>query len=176
VFSALTPEQREARIKVYQGERPLASQNVLLGEFLFSSLTPENPGSPPRVTVQFDMDVNGILNVRAVDRGSGRAAGITVKASRQRLTQAEIQSAKTSLPVAHHAVNLPDELLREAEALLARAQSIGAENPDNDELADAIDDVLLAMEVDDPESVREAVDSLADVLYELDEEVGDDTD
>jgi molecular chaperone DnaK len=174
VFSALTPMQREAKISVFQGESTIASQNALLGEFLFSNLTPEEDGEPPHVTVDFDIDVNGILNVKATDRGSGRAAGITVKASRQRLTQAEIQSAQITLPVAHHGANLPDGLIREADAMLARAQAVLSQQPDNEELEEAIEEVTFALEDDDEASVQEAVDNLADVLYELDEESGDD--
>lgn len=170
VFAALTPTQREAKISVYQGESMVASQNALLGEFLFSNLTPEEAGEPPRVTVDFDIDVNGMLNVRATDRGSGRAAGITVKASRQRLTQAEIQSAQITLPVAHHSANLPDDLIRETEAMLARAHAINAQQPDNEELVEAIEEVTWALEEDDELPLREAVDNLADVLYELDED------
>jgi molecular chaperone DnaK len=173
VFTTLWPDQRQAEIKVYQGESLVASQNTLLGEFLFSDLTPEKPGELPRVTVEFDIDVNGILNVHATDRGSGRAAGITVKASRQRLTQSEIQSAQITLPMAHHTANLPDDLLREIETLLARAQSIAAQRPDLPDLSEAIEDMLLALEDDDPEVARDALDNLTDILYDLDDEGGD---
>lgn len=160
---------------MYQGESLVASQNVLLGEFMFSNLTPEKPDTPPRVTVEFDIDVNGMLKVQAIDRGSGKAAGITVKASRQRLTQTEIQSAQTTLPIAHHSTNLPDDLIREAEALLAHAQSIAAQQPEHEQLADAIEDLLAALEDDDPEIAQEAIDNLADVLYELDEDDNDES-
>jgi molecular chaperone DnaK len=169
VFTTLTPDQHEAEIKVYQGESLVASQNTLLGEFMFSDLTPEKPGQPPRVTVEFDIDVNGILNVRATDRGSGRDAGITVKASRQRLTQTEIQSAQSSLPLARHAANLPEDLVREAEALLARTETVAVEPSDREALEEAVGEVMAALEGDDPDVAREALDNLADVLYELDD-------
>ena len=73
VFMAIFPNQTAINVKVYQGESPIASQNTLLGEFLFDNLEQEEEGQPPRITVQFDLDVNGILNVSAVDRGSGAA-------------------------------------------------------------------------------------------------------
>ncbi len=71
-FSALTPDQHSAKVQVYQGENPVASQNTLLGEFLFENMIPETPNMPPRVTVEFDLDVNGILNVKVIDRGSAK--------------------------------------------------------------------------------------------------------
>jgi molecular chaperone DnaK len=166
VFSALTPVQRTAEIEVYQGESPIASQNVLLGKFLFENLVPEQPGLPPRVTVEFDIDVNGILNVRAVDRGSKRKAGITVKASRQRLSQAEIQSARLALPDIVDQVHLPAELLREAEVLLTRAEGL-ADPPENETLDDAIDAVEAALADSDEALLREALEALTDLLYDL---------
>ena len=86
VFSALYPDQTAIEVKVYQGENTIASQNTLLGEFLFDDLEPEIAGLPPSITVQFDLDVNGILNVTAVDRGSGQAKQTTLRAAHTRLS------------------------------------------------------------------------------------------
>jgi molecular chaperone DnaK len=97
VYSALTPSQTAIQLKIYQGEEPIASHNTLLGEFLFDQLRPESPGQPPRITVQFDFDVNGILHVSAVDRGSGKQANSSVKATKTRLSASEITSARTNL-------------------------------------------------------------------------------
>ncbi|HFD39589.1 MAG TPA: hypothetical protein ENJ31_07055, partial [Anaerolineae bacterium] len=78
VYSTLRPDQDKVELKIYQGEEPIASKNTLLGEFTFSGLKPEREGELARVQVQFNLDVNGILHVKAYDRGSGQEAGITV--------------------------------------------------------------------------------------------------
>ncbi|MBN2045111.1 MAG: Hsp70 family protein, partial [Anaerolineales bacterium] len=93
-FYTVYPEQDTIRIEVYQGEYPVASDNTPLGEFLITGLEPEKPGNPSAVTVQFDFDVNGLLKVTARDRKTGRQEAITVEASRARLSEAEILSAK----------------------------------------------------------------------------------
>src|SRR5262245_26001775 len=85
IYSALHPDQRAIEIKIYQGEQPIASQNTLLGEFMFEDLRPEAAGRPPRITVQFDFDVDGIVHVAAVDRGSGKQARASVRAAHIRL-------------------------------------------------------------------------------------------
>ena len=117
VYSALYPEQTSINIKVYQGENPRASRNTLLGEFLFEDLKPEKPGQPPRVTVQFDFDVDGIMHVSAQDRGSGKQTRTTVKAARTRISPAEMESARTALAELEFAdtTDLEDELEMDAD-------------------------------------------------------------
>src|ERR671934_275844 len=97
VYSALTPSQTAIQLKIYQGEHHVASRNTLLGEFLFDDLRPEVAGQPPRITVQFDFDVDGIVHVSAVDRGSGKQARTTVTAARVHLSPAEIASTRAEL-------------------------------------------------------------------------------
>src|SRR5205823_6057353 len=97
VYSALTPQQTAIALKVYQGEHATASHNTLLGEFLFEGLRPEAAGQPPRITVQFDFDVDGILHVDATDRGSGKQARISAKAARTRLSPADIARTRAEL-------------------------------------------------------------------------------
>ncbi len=97
VYSALYPDQKSIKIKIYQGEQPKASRNTLLGDFLFEDLKPEKGGQPPRVTVEFSFDIDGILHVRAVDRGSGKEARSTVKAAHTQLAASEIESARNQL-------------------------------------------------------------------------------
>ncbi len=171
VFSALTPDQHKAQIEVYQGESLIASQNTLLGEFMFENMKPEKPGQLARVTVEFDIDVNGILSVNVIDRGSGKTDGITVKASRQRLSQAEIQSAQLELPDDFLSINpaLPRELVGEAEAALARADAL-EDQEDNDTLAEATLDIEEALEGDDEDALRAAIEVLTDLLFDLDED------
>jgi molecular chaperone DnaK len=169
VFQTLHPGQTSAEIEVYQGESPIASQNALLGKFLFENLVPESPGVPARVTVQFDIDASGMLTVRVLDRGSRQETGITVKASRQRLSHAEIQSARLTLPEIGEQADLPEGLIRQTEVLVGRATMLARQNPDGP-LQEAIDTVNIAWQMGDEAMLRDALEVLTDILYELEDE------
>jgi molecular chaperone DnaK len=67
-------------IHVLQGERPMASDNRTLGKFLLAGI-PAAPRGVPQIEVSFDIDANGIVNVSAKDRGTGRSQAITITAS-----------------------------------------------------------------------------------------------
>jgi molecular chaperone DnaK len=76
-------------IKVYQGEREMASGNKALGEFNLEGI-PAAPRGVPQIEVTFDIDANGILNVSAKDKGTGKENKITIKAN-SGLSEEEIQ-------------------------------------------------------------------------------------
>jgi molecular chaperone DnaK len=80
IFTTAADNQSTVEIKVSQGERPMASDNVALGSFLLTGIPPA-PRGVPQVEVSFDIDANGILNVSAKDLASGRKQGITIAAS-----------------------------------------------------------------------------------------------
>ncbi len=80
VFSTAEDGQTAVDIKVFQGERPMASDNMLLGQFRLDGIPPA-PRGMPQVEVAFDIDSNGILNVSAKDRATGRQQKITITAS-----------------------------------------------------------------------------------------------
>jgi molecular chaperone DnaK len=79
-FTTAADNQSTVEIKVSQGERPMASDNVALGSFLLTGIPPA-PRGVPQVEVSFDIDANGLLNVSAKDMASGRKQGITITAS-----------------------------------------------------------------------------------------------
>ncbi len=80
IFTTAADNQSSVEIQVFQGERPIASDNVALGSFLLTGIPPA-PRGVPQVEVSFDIDANGILNVSAKDLASGRKQGITITAS-----------------------------------------------------------------------------------------------
>ncbi len=186
VYSAVYPEQKAIEIKVYQGEHPIASQNRLLGNFLFDDLKSESAGMPPRVTVQFDFDVNGILHVSAVDRGSGKQANITVRAARAQLSPAEIEQTRASLEEietvshnGHGAVFDQDMSVIEASAetnvellaLLSRARRIVKHSTNNTStLQAAIHALENAIQRGDDDDIETCAEDLLDALYELDDD------
>ena len=88
-FSTADDNQPAVTIKVYQGEREMASGNKSLGEFNLEGIPP-SPRGTPQIEVSFDIDANGILHVGAKDKGTGKENKITIKAN-SGLTEAEIQ-------------------------------------------------------------------------------------
>jgi molecular chaperone DnaK len=88
-FTTPSDNQSTVEIKVFQGERPIAADNVALGSFLLTGIPPA-PRGVPQIEVSFDIDANGILNVSAKDLASGRKQGITITAS-NKLSKDEVQ-------------------------------------------------------------------------------------
>jgi molecular chaperone DnaK len=88
-FSTAEDSQPAVTIKVFQGERELASGNKMLGEFNLEGIPPA-PRGTPQIEVSFDIDANGILHVGAKDKGTGKENKITIKAN-SGLTEDEIQ-------------------------------------------------------------------------------------
>ena len=163
VFSALYSDQTAIKVKVYQGENTIASQNTLLGEFLFENLEQEIDGLPPRITVQFDLDVNGILNVSAADRGSGQAKQTTLRAAHTRLSPNDRAAASQRIEELWQtgAVVAGDPLLQRARAWVQN------EEEQVQELADLVQRLEEAEREGDVEAAARWREELTDLLYEL---------
>jgi molecular chaperone DnaK len=80
VFSTAADNQPSVEINILQGERPMAADNRSLGRFILDGILPA-PRGVPQIEVTFDIDANGILNVRAQDKGTGKEQKITITAS-----------------------------------------------------------------------------------------------
>ena len=80
IFSTAEDNQSAVDIKVYQGERPIAADNILLGQFRLEGIA-SGPRGQPQIEVTFDIDSNGILNVSARDKATGKEQRITITAS-----------------------------------------------------------------------------------------------
>ncbi len=89
IYTTAEDNQTSVLIKVYQGERPIASENRLLGQFELTGIPPA-PRGVPQIEVTFDLDADGILHVRAVDKGTNKEASIKIHA-RTGLTEEEIE-------------------------------------------------------------------------------------
>ncbi len=92
IFSTAADNQPAVTIKVYQGERSMASDNKLLGQFDLVGIPPA-PRGVPQIEVTFDIDANGIVNVSAKDKGTGKEQKITVTGA-QRLEDDEVEKMK----------------------------------------------------------------------------------
>lgn len=167
VFSAMHPKQTAIRVKVYQGEEPVASENTLLGEFLFEHLKPEKKGEPPLITVEFDLDMNGILQVSAKDRGSEAVEQTTLEAAHTRLSTSDKAAAAQFLAGLERA----EEEEEEEDPLLRRARRVLEERQEDvEELGQVVVALEMARRGGRTEEVEGLNDRLLDLLYELEDE------
>ena len=127
-FSTADDNQPAVTIKVYQGEREMASGNKLLGEFNLEGIPPAARGVP-QIEVSFDIDANGILHVGAKDKGTGKENKITIKAN-SGLSEEEIQKM-----VKDAELNAADDK-KKLELVQARNQGEAAVHSVNKSLAE----------------------------------------
>jgi len=92
IFSTASDNQPSVEIHVLQGERPMAADNRTLGRFMLDGILPA-PRGVPQIEVTFDIDANGILNVSARDKGTGKEQKITITAS-SGLSKEEVENMK----------------------------------------------------------------------------------
>ena len=164
VYSTLRDNQEAVEIKVYQGEKPTASDNTLLGEFKLN-VAPA-PAGVPQIVVNFDYDVNGIVHVSAMDRKTGKEKKITVTATADRLTEEEKAEAleKTEEAWSH------PERKRQLETLMDDADQIIQQSKDKDlrRLKEALKNLQEAIDKGKAEEeISELENKLLDEIYEL---------
>jgi molecular chaperone DnaK len=114
VFTTASDNQPQVEVHVLQGERAMAADNVTLGKFTLDGIPPA-PRGIPQIEVTFDIDANGIVNVTAKDKGTGKAQHITIQSSR--LTDADIDKMRRD------AESHEDEDKRKKELIEARNEA-----------------------------------------------------
>jgi molecular chaperone DnaK len=176
VFSTTEDNQTVVRIHVVQGEREMARDNKTLGRFELVGLPPA-PRGVPQVEVTFDIDADGVVNVSAKDLGTGRSQAIRVTASsglsedevNKLVTEAEEHSAADKERRSWiDLTNQGDGLIYSTERTLQEFAD-NVTDQDRSDLTQAIARVREALEGDDTDALREAVNALSTRTYQMTE-------
>jgi molecular chaperone DnaK len=174
VFSTYADNQPSVEIHVLQGERPMAAGNKTLGRFTLGDI-PLAPRGVPQIEVTFDIDANGIVNVSALDKGTGKSQKITITSS-SGLSEDEIERMMKDAELHAEedrkrkelveAKNNADQLVYSVDKTI---KDLG-DKVDAGEIAkanDAKEAVKKALETDDIDQIKKATEELTQVVQQL---------
>lgn len=176
IFSTAADNQTSVEIHITQGERPLAADNKSLGRFILDGIPPA-PRGIPQVEVTFDVDANGILQVKAKDKTSGKEQSIRIEASSglsdediKRMqadaeTHAEEDKKKMELI---ETKNLADQMIHTAEKALKDAEGKITDEIKT-EVQSAIDESKKGREGTDADAIKSASEKLSTVMMKIGE-------
>jgi molecular chaperone DnaK len=172
-FSTAADNQTAVEIHVLQGERPKAADNISLGKFHLTGIPPA-PRGVPQIEVTFDIDADGILNVSAEDKATGKTQSITITAS-TKMSDDEIEDKVREAE--RHAEE--DKKFKEltklrntGEALVYQAEKILRENESlvgdlKSKIEGKISELEDALKTDDTDRIQNAIDDLQTSLHEV---------
>jgi molecular chaperone DnaK len=176
VFSTAEDNQNAVTIRVFQGEREMAADNKVLGQFDLMGIPPA-PRGMPQIEVTFDIDANGIVNVSAKDKATSKEQQIRIQASGG-LSEADIQKMVKDAEAnaaedkkrreAVDAKNHADALVHSTEKALAEHGSKVAET-ERRAIEDAVSDLKEALKGDDAEAIKAKTNTLAQASMKLGE-------
>ena len=167
VFSTAADNQPAVDIHVLQGERPMANDNKTLGNFQLTNIPPA-PRGVPQIEVTFDIDANGIVNVKAKDLGTGKEQSITITATNT-LSDEEIDKMMKEAEKNKEADNKKKEVAdakNDAEQVVFMTEKalkdLGEKVTDSDkkEAEDLMEETKKAIETEDVEKINKAKDKL----------------
>jgi len=174
IFTTAADGQTSVEIHVVQGERPMAADNKSLGRFILDGIIPA-PRGVPQIEVSFDLDANGILSVKAKDKGTGKEQKIVIQPS-SGLTKEEIERMKREAETfaaedakkreEAEARNIADSLIYSAEKTL-REQGDKVPSHLRQEVEGKIASVRSALQGKDIAYIRRATQELSDALQRL---------
>ncbi|MBI3337329.1 MAG: molecular chaperone DnaK [Candidatus Staskawiczbacteria bacterium] len=174
IFSTAADNQTEVGIHVLQGERPMAKDNKTLGNFMLSGITP-GPRGIPQIEVSFDIDANGILNVSAKDKASGKSQSIKIEGSAG-ISKEEVEKMKKEAELhaeedkkkqtAVEAKNIANALIYTSEKTLK--DSGDKMNPESKkDIEQKIEILKQSKENDNIEEIKKNTQILADTIQKV---------
>src|SRR6201991_1164321 len=175
-FSTAEDNQTAVTIRVFQGEREMASDNKILGQFDLIGLPPA-PRGVPQIEVTFDIDANGIVNVQAKDKGTGKEQQIRIQASgglsdadiEKMVSEAEAHAEEDKKrKAAVEAKNHAEALLHSTEkALSEHGSKVG--DAERKAIENAMADLKEALKGDDADAIQQKTNTLAQASMKLGE-------
>jgi molecular chaperone DnaK len=176
VFSTAADNQTSVEIHIVQGERPMASDNKSLGRFILDGIPPAHRGMP-QVEVTFDIDANGILNVKAQDKASGKVQSIRIEAS-SGLKEEDIKKMQQDAEVHAEEDKKKKELVEiknTAEMIIYTAEKSVKENEAKipEDVKNGVNDKLAALRAvkdgTDEEAIKKATEELSNEMSKIGE-------
>jgi len=176
VFSTAADNQTSVEIHVLQGERPMAGDNKSLGKFILSGIPPA-PRGMPQVEVTFDIDANGILNVKAKDKATNKEASITIQGSTG-LSKDEVEKLRKEAELHATEDSKKKELIdarNQAEAMAYTAEKALKDAGDKvkpEVRADVeakVNDLKKLKDSDDKAAIEKATKDLSEVMQKIGE-------
>jgi len=178
VFSTADDNQSAVTIRVFQGEREMAADNKMLGQFNLEGIPP-SPRGMPQIEVTFDIDANGIVNVSAKDKATAKEQKITIAASGG-LSDADIEQMVKDAEANAEGDKARKDLVEarnQAESLIHSTEKSLAEYKDKVDptTAEAIELAIAALkdtlEGDDPEKIKSGINNVRDASMKLGEAI-----
>ncbi|MFH0739703.1 MAG: molecular chaperone DnaK [bacterium] len=174
VFSTAADNQPSVEIHILQGERPMANDNKTLGRFILDGI-PTAPRGVPQVEVSFDIDANGILNVSAKDKATGKTQSIKIEGT-SGLSKEEIEKMKkdaqshsqedTKRKDLIEAKNIAENLIYTAEKTLKEAgEKVSGEA--RKDMENKIDDLKKAKDGDNIEDIKKKTEELSQLAQKI---------
>ncbi len=173
VFTTAADNQTQVEIHVLQGERPMAADNVTLGRFVLDGIPPA-PRGVPQIEVTFNIDVNGILNVTAKDKATGRSQHVTIHSSR--LSEAEIERMRKEAEANEEADRRKKELAdarNEADSLIYNTEKLLRDLGDKvtasekAQVEQEIESLRNVAKGEDAQAIKSSCEKLTSRLHEL---------
>ncbi|MGV6832149.1 MAG: molecular chaperone DnaK [bacterium] len=178
VFSTAADNQPSVEIHVLQGERPMAADNKTIGRFHLDGIPPA-PRGVPQIEVTFDIDANGIINVSASDKATGKSQNIRIEAS-SGLTEEEIEKMKAEAEANAEADAKAKETadkLNNADAMIFQTEKLLSENGDKlpedkkKDIEAALEELKKAYETRDVATVEPALEKMNEAWKVASEEI-----
>lgn len=178
IYTTAEDNQTSVLIKVYQGERPIASENRLLGQFELTGIPPA-PRGVPQIEVTFDIDADGILHVTAIDKATQKEASIKIHA-RTGLTEEEIEKMVKEAEMHAEEDKKRKELIdlrNQADAYIYSVEKSIKDLKDKvsesqkSKVEDAIKKLKESMQTEDRERIRKDFEELQRIWTEISQEI-----
>ena len=178
IFSTAADSQTSVEIHVLQGEREMASGNTTLGRFVLDGIAPA-PRGVPQIEVTFDIDANGIVNVSALDKGTGKEQHITITSSSNMSKEDIDRAVKEAEKFADEDKKLKEavEIKNRAESLIFQSEKtlgeIGDKLPESDkeEVKAAVEKLKNTVKDGNTDAVKADTEALEQAFYKLSEKL-----